>query len=568
MGAFTSPPKNFITPPKQSLGKLLRRIAVLRSEKKFKEVKELARSLKSDHTVSEIAGYTGETTQAVYRLLSCGKNQRSKKEYVKKLTCLDKEEVIRIYNDDEVTYSLPDMKYAGLRFMHFTIREAYGVYLKKCKLKRIVAEKTFEALKPKFVRTVQETLLCGVRCEYFANFAKTREALIAVGMKGIQRNHAEAIEATWCPFKKEHDGITSHTSRKVLHALARRECVRSECEKCGVTKYEQQLILQNCLTMRQVNQVKWKQLGPVKGKDKHGNKTRRIEQLSKSGSVVNLLKLYTQQLKKMSLHQFFKLWQLRNFNMVLENIQPGQVMFVHDFQQNLLLLTQDEALASHWDDPQLTIHPTCVFYHCPTCPKLVKEDIIHISMDKSHDKNGVNQFISTTIQHLKDKGITITEIIEFTDHSTLQYKSKFTFHNMTKLDIPCTRHYFGVKHRKGPSDRAGGNFKRTIRCTVKAGHVLLNADEIEKYCEEQFNHQITCENQNTERDVNGEHDCDSHHLSEHDVHRKRDGHSLFKVYNHKVIQKPKNMKDLNTLEGTRDHVHIVPNTGIKGLIEY
>ena len=119
MGAFTSPPKNSITPPKQSLGKSLRRIAVLRSQKKFKEVKELARSLKSEHTVSEIAGYTGETTQAVYRLLSCGKNQRSKKEYVKKLTCLDKEEVIRIYNDDEVTYSLPDMKYAGLRFMQF-----------------------------------------------------------------------------------------------------------------------------------------------------------------------------------------------------------------------------------------------------------------------------------------------------------------------------------------------------------------------------------------------------------------------------------------------------------------
>ena len=73
MGAFTSPPKNSITPPKQSLGKLLQRIAVLRSQKKFKEVKELARSLKSKHMVSEIAGYTGETTQAVYMLLSCGK---------------------------------------------------------------------------------------------------------------------------------------------------------------------------------------------------------------------------------------------------------------------------------------------------------------------------------------------------------------------------------------------------------------------------------------------------------------------------------------------------------------
>ena len=43
MGAFTSSPKNSVTPPKQSLGKSLMRIAVLRSQKKFKEVKELAR---------------------------------------------------------------------------------------------------------------------------------------------------------------------------------------------------------------------------------------------------------------------------------------------------------------------------------------------------------------------------------------------------------------------------------------------------------------------------------------------------------------------------------------------
>ena len=103
-------------------------------------------------------------------------------------------------------------------------------------------------------------------------------------------------------------------------------------------KYEQQLIVQNHL-WGQVNQVKWKQWGPVKGKDKHGYLTTHIKLLSKSGSVVKLLKLYTKQLQKMSHHQLFKLWQLRNFNMILENIQPGQVMFVHDFQQNLLLLT-------------------------------------------------------------------------------------------------------------------------------------------------------------------------------------------------------------------------------------
>ena len=39
MGEFASPPKNSIMPPKESVGKMLRKIAVLRSRKKFDEVK-------------------------------------------------------------------------------------------------------------------------------------------------------------------------------------------------------------------------------------------------------------------------------------------------------------------------------------------------------------------------------------------------------------------------------------------------------------------------------------------------------------------------------------------------
>ena len=103
-------------------------------------------------------------------------------------------------------------------------------------------------------------------------------------------------------------------------------------------------------------------------------------------------------------------------------------------------------------------------------------------MDKNHDKHAVNQFIATSIEHMKKKGIPIEEINEFTDHAASQYKSKYTFFYLTKLLVPCTRHYFGIKHGKGPSDRAGGNFKRKIWDAVKAGHELLDANLIEEYC--------------------------------------------------------------------------------------
>ena len=121
MGEFTSPPKNYVTPPKESVGKHLRKIAVLRSKKKFKKAKSVASSLKSKFKVAEIAALTGKKIQVVYRLLSPEVKQRTQAKYVKKLTQEDKNEVIRIYNDDEVSYSLPDMKYSGLQFMHFTL---------------------------------------------------------------------------------------------------------------------------------------------------------------------------------------------------------------------------------------------------------------------------------------------------------------------------------------------------------------------------------------------------------------------------------------------------------------
>ena len=132
MEKYRSPPKNFVMPPKELVGKQLRKVAILKSHKKYKEVKEVATSLQSKFKVSEIAALSRESMHAIYRLLSPEQKCRLQKQYVKKLTQEDKDEVINIYHDDEVSYSLPDIKYANLRFMHFTLREAYAVYVRKC----------------------------------------------------------------------------------------------------------------------------------------------------------------------------------------------------------------------------------------------------------------------------------------------------------------------------------------------------------------------------------------------------------------------------------------------------
>ena len=488
--------KDYITPPKDpNVAKDLWKIAILRSKKKYQEAKTAAQCLRNRFKfVTEIVNKSGESRQAVYRLLSQTDNRRVKTQYERKLNEEDREEVVKIYNDDEVSYSLPDMKYAGHRFMFFTLHKAYGIYLKKCNRKRKVAEKTFEVLKPKYVRTVNETPLHGARCEYCANFGKMREALIALGIKGIPRNHAKAIETTWCNFRSTERDVTN-----LCHAeMPMKKCALHNCDQCGVTGYERRIILSNRAKMALLKKVSWKQWDSVKYFDKSGKSKSKTELVQHTGSIVNLMNTFFKQLRKMSCHQFFKIWQLHNFNLSLSNLQRGQVLFVHDFQQNLLLLTQDEALAAHWDHPQLTIHPTALFYLYLNCNKIVKEDLIHITMDKNHDKHVVNQFIATSIEHIKKKGIPIEEIIEVTDHAASQYKSKYTFFYLTKLGVPRTRHYFGVKHGKGPSDQAGGNFKRKIRNAVKAGHELLDANLIEEYCKIHYDRQDVCSGNGTD----------------------------------------------------------------------
>ena len=118
--------------------------------------------------------------------------------------------------------------------MLFTLSEAYAVYLRKCCTERIVAEKMFETLKPKHIRTLHDTLLHGACCKYYANFAKMREAMIALGIKGIPRNHVSAIEKTLCSFRScEHYVTNLHNAE-----LPKKEYALCNCENCGVTAYK------------------------------------------------------------------------------------------------------------------------------------------------------------------------------------------------------------------------------------------------------------------------------------------------------------------------------------------
>ena len=205
---------NYITPQKVnhvnvtpqfvkhgSVTRELRQIAVLRSKKKNDEASERAQDLINRYgTVKRIANEAVFSEPSVYRLLSMSKKKRVKSVYKRKLSEEMKSDVVRIYQDDEVSYCLPDVKYSGLRFMSITIEEAYKIYLKKCTTERKAASKTFAALKPRWIRTMQQTPMRGSRCDYCTNIGLLHSTIVGLGIKGIPLNHSASIEKTWCAF--------------------------------------------------------------------------------------------------------------------------------------------------------------------------------------------------------------------------------------------------------------------------------------------------------------------------------------------------------------------------------
>ena len=247
---------------------------------------------------------------------------------------------------------------------------------------------------------------------------------------------------------------------------------------------------------------------------------------------------------------------VEKFKNTLQHLQIGQVLFVHDFQMNLMLFVQDEPAGVHWEHPQITVHPTSVFYQClnKCCNEIVREDIIHISDDKKHDKHAESTFINKSIEHLRSKRVPIMEIIDFTDQCSGQYKSRFIFHNITKFNIPYTRHFYGVKHGKDPSDRAGGRFKKCMCNAVKAKQTFQNATDVDEYCKQAYFVQEKCSKTN-------------------EIHNKsyrlktKNGHIQKIVFNHPVIVRKADEK-LNGIAGSHDYMHAVHNTGVRGVVQY
>ena len=486
---------SLLSPEKSYVDSTLRKIAVLRTKKKFDEADKMIADLKSKHgSVSRIVAQSSEDDSVIYRLLSSPiSRKKDQKLYTRKLTDEMKRDVLHTYYDEEISYYLPDRRFAGLKFMAVTVDEAYEFYLRTCESKRKVGRSTFKNLKPKNMRTIQETPLRGCKCEDCTNLGNLRFALIRQGIKGIPKNHSASIEETWCPFRYvTKDYVTDPKAPEVyLDELPKLPCTQRKCNDCGVSKYKRKLEKLNCKILKNKRMVSWKQWEnvPVSGTTKSKKMKRKMDEVTHRGTIRHMFEEYMKKLQDMSKHQFSKLWQLKQFKLCKDNLRHGQILMVLDFAQNVLLYSNPEPQSCHWDHLQMTVFPIVVFYRCLDrgCNELVTEEIIHVTEDRGHDLQAVCLFEKTTLEMLLNKDIPIEQVLQFTDQCSNQFKSKSYFYELSLAELRTVRHYFGTRHGKGPSDRAAANFKSFLRKTVKAGQVSIRTlHSLVVYCKEHY----------------------------------------------------------------------------------
>ena len=137
------------------INKKLHHLSVLRSKKKHAKARKVVNDLFArEGTVSGISKSGNADVCLVYRLIHTPK-KRIKTRYERKISEAAKQEVIDLYYNHEVSYSLPDTQYLHLRFMRYMIEETYSkFYVTMSKAARQMKRSKFASLKPLEIRTV------------------------------------------------------------------------------------------------------------------------------------------------------------------------------------------------------------------------------------------------------------------------------------------------------------------------------------------------------------------------------------------------------------------------------
>ena len=113
--------------------------------------------------------------------------------------------------------------------------------------------------------------------------------------------------------------VLNFTVLKVIDSLPNKDCVMRRCTHCGINKYRQLIEKNNPQINTSTDELKWKLWENIPY-EKDGEKRSKMGDKEHSGNAGKLVDDYMSHLDSMSLHQFNKIYQTKQFNICLRSL--------------------------------------------------------------------------------------------------------------------------------------------------------------------------------------------------------------------------------------------------------
>ena len=161
----------------------------------------------------------------------------------------------------------------------------------------------------------------------------------------------------------------------------------------------------------------------------------------------------------------------------INNLCPGQIIKVQDFNENYTCLVPDEVQSLHWSRKQVTLFPA-VSFRKNINDNLLEDQLVYVSNDKKHDCAFVKLVNAKIHEYYKQQGVKINLDIEFNDDCGSQFKSIKSFWLFAKRKVHTERIYFESSHGKGCAEKLIIRNGKELHVFLEESCTLENDPEI------------------------------------------------------------------------------------------
>ena len=236
------------------------------------------------------------------------------------------EDIQAYYKHNDVSFPLPDKKYANKRFLHMSVSKCAKMYNILASTTHKISTATFYKYKPKVVKLqgcIPFRQSCYEKCQNFENVINE----VAKYLHGVPHDIGNVIDRTMCPY---------------VGYFPKLPCILCMCDNCGEAKFQKITYGSKQKQIVRYRKRFMVKLWITKTERKEGKVQSFLDWKFERCSYQDLINLLTTCIKSVAEHSFMASWNCWQYKLARRNVIQGDIIMVHDFAQNYLCMHQNE----------------------------------------------------------------------------------------------------------------------------------------------------------------------------------------------------------------------------------